>query len=189
MAGHQWSVVIREGVTERKTVSAHPPPGCFEIAPFLIIVRVWTCKFPLAAQLPLHSSRYIRNYVFVSMGINCHNWVSSFKSGKTQTLWELWGLLLFLEGWKPFLETSNQGSFQWIHCSWKTDEEDIKFSLKYSRGRAFLTSLHLNPFLTDIKLIHTQDEILQIDLRQNYSLWPNDWCWKRFIVQFLSHRK
>ena len=107
LASHQWSVVIREGVTERKTVSAHPPPGCFEIAPFLIIVRVWTCKFPLAAQLPLHSSRYIRNYVFVSMGINCYNWVSSFKSGKTQTLWELWGLLLFLEGWKPFLETSN----------------------------------------------------------------------------------
>ena len=40
VAGHQWSVVIREGVTERKMVSAHPPPGCFEIAPFLIIVRV-----------------------------------------------------------------------------------------------------------------------------------------------------
>ena len=51
-------------------VSAHPPPACFEIAPFLIIVRVWSCKFPLAAQLPLHSSRYIRNYVFVSMEIN-----------------------------------------------------------------------------------------------------------------------
>ena len=40
VAGHLWSVVIREGVRERKMVSAHPPPGCFEIAPFLIIVRV-----------------------------------------------------------------------------------------------------------------------------------------------------